>query len=461
MSGCCFPDGRLAKRFGKLLAMISGQVGETIPAACQDWANTKAAYRFLSNDRVSETEILGGHFQATADRIALTTGPLLILHDTSEFSYERSGLSDLGLIGLASTGMDKQGRPRHHTVRGILMHSSLVVSSDGLPLGLAAIKFWNRKRFTGCNALKGKINATRVDIEKKESYRWLENLRQSTVLAGRPADCVHIGDRESDIYELFCVAQEVGTSFLVRTCVDRLSGDGSCTVSDQMETVPSKGTYRIEGRSKEGRPFEAVLDIQWQKLRVLPPIGKQRNYPALDLTVIHATELGEPEGRKRIQWKLLTNLPVESFASVVEKLRWYAMRWKIETFHKILKSGGQAQASKLRTSERLVNWLAILCIVGWRVFWMTMVRRTDGDKPAEVAFTPTEMYLLDKLVKGPRNTPDQSKTLSGALMKLAQLGGYLARASDPPPGNLVIWRGLSRLTDIQIGFAIGAKAVDG
>ncbi len=114
MSGCCFPDGRLAKRFGKLLAMISGQVGETIPAACQDWANTKAAYRFLSNERVSETEILGGHFQATADRIALTAGPLLILHDTSEFSYERSGSSDLGLIGLASTGTDKQGRPRHH-----------------------------------------------------------------------------------------------------------------------------------------------------------------------------------------------------------------------------------------------------------------------------------------------------------------------------------------------------------
>ena len=138
--------------------MISGQVGETIPAACQDWANTKAAYRFLSNDRVSEAEILGGHFHATADRIGQTTGPLLVLHDTTECSYERSGSSDLGLIGLSSTGKDKEGRPRHHTVLGILMHSSMVVSPEGLRLGLAAIKCWNRKKFTGCNALKGKTN---------------------------------------------------------------------------------------------------------------------------------------------------------------------------------------------------------------------------------------------------------------------------------------------------------------
>ncbi len=64
-------------------------------------------------------------------------------------------------------------------------------------------------KFHGANALKRSINPTRVPIEKKESIRWLENLRQSTELLGDPTRCIHIGDRESDIYELFCLAQQL------------------------------------------------------------------------------------------------------------------------------------------------------------------------------------------------------------------------------------------------------------
>ena len=54
---------------------------------CQDWANTKAAYRFLSNEHVSEANILAGHFKATQERIAASgEGAVLMLHDTTEFS---------------------------------------------------------------------------------------------------------------------------------------------------------------------------------------------------------------------------------------------------------------------------------------------------------------------------------------------------------------------------------------
>jgi hypothetical protein len=80
-------------------------------------------------------------------------------------------------------GRDKAGRLRSHTVCGILMHSSLAVTSEGLPLGLAAIKFWTRKKFKGTAALKKKINPTRVPIEKKESIRWLEKLSPFLVTA--------------------------------------------------------------------------------------------------------------------------------------------------------------------------------------------------------------------------------------------------------------------------------------
>lgn len=266
--GCQFQDVRLAKRFIKLLEMISGGVGETIPTACQDWANTKAAYRFLSNERVAEDQILAGHFEATAVRMALAQGPFLVLHDTTEFSYERADPDALGFLSQIAVGKTKDGRPRLHTVRGILMHSSMAVTLEGLPLGLAAVKFWTRKKFKGCEALKHKINPTRVPIEEKESYRWLENVRQSTALAEHAWDCVHIGDRESDIYELFCTAQEIDTRFLVRTCVDRLAEEGHTTIAQEMKAVAVQGTHCIGGRGKDGKDFEAVLEVKYHTLRV-------------------------------------------------------------------------------------------------------------------------------------------------------------------------------------------------
>jgi hypothetical protein len=116
------------------------------------------------------------------------------------------------------------------------MHSSLAVTLEGLPLGLSSVKFWNREKFKGTAALKRKINPTRVPIEKKKSVRWLENLRQS--IDGQPARCIHVGDRESDIFELYCLTQELGAHFVVRTCVDRLAGDGSHTISVEIESAP-------------------------------------------------------------------------------------------------------------------------------------------------------------------------------------------------------------------------------
>jgi hypothetical protein len=340
------------------------------------------------------------------------------------------------------------------------MHSSLAVTPEGLPLGLTAIKFWSRKKFKGANALKKKINPTRVPIEEKESIRWLENLRQSTDLLGDPARCVHIGDRESDIYELFCAAQDAGTHFLLRTCVDRLAGDGDHTIAAEMAEVACKGVHRIEVRDRRGKTSKATLELKFRRVRVLRPLYKQRRYPALDLIVLQATERGTPTGRDPIDWKLITDLPVTSRAEAIEKLEWYALRWRIETFHKILKSGCQAERSKLRTAERLVNLLALFCILSWRIFWLTMLNRSTRRAKATLVFTPLEIALLDRLA--PAKQPGKSgrpPPLQSCLMQLARLGGYLNRASDAPPGNTVIWRGMSRLTDIQIGFLMGAEFV--
>jgi Transposase DNA-binding/Transposase Tn5 dimerisation domain len=459
LAGCQFADERLGRRLRTLLDQMAGAMGESIPFACQDWANTKAAYRFFANDRVSDGEILGGHFQATRGRFAAAGGSIMVLHDTTEFSYQRRRAERVGQTCRINSGKDKNGRYRMHTVCGLLMHASLAVTTEGLPLGLAAVKFWTRKKFKGTAALKRKINPTRVPIEPKESIRWLDNMRQSTALFGDAERCVHIGDRESDIYELFCTAQELGTHFLVRSCVDRLAGDGKHTIADEMDEVRIQGVHQVEVRDSKGRVDTAAVELRYRRVRVLPPGGKQKRYPGLSLTVVHAEEPAKPAARPAIDWKLITDLPVASCEAAIEKLRWYAMRWKIEVFHKILKSGCRAEDARLRTAERLVKLIAVFCILSWRVFWMTMINRSAPEAEPSLVLTDQETRLLDHLVPDKARRPRRERTLAFYLTKIARLGGYLARASDPPPGNIVMWRGMSRLTDITLGSTFAARLV--
>ena len=456
-----FKDARLGRRLGDLIRRISDGMGESIPYACHDWASTKAAYRFLANDRVEESEILKGHFAATRSRFGASRGPVLLIQDTTEFVYQREASGLIGMTKSVNSGRDKRGRLRHHTVCGMLMHSSLAVTTEGLPLGLSAVKFWTRKKFKGTAQLKRKINPTRVPIEKKESFRWLENLRQSIDHLGAPERCVHVGDRESDIYELYCLSQDLGAHFLVRTCVDRLAGDGKHTIATEMEDVHVSGLHHVELRDEKGEVTRAALELKFKRIVVQPPIGKQTRYPPLRLTILHASERNCPRGRKPIEWKLITDLAVRTRQEAIEKINWYAMRWKIEVFHKVLKSGCRAEESKLRTADRIANLLALFCIISWRVLWLTMIARAEPDARPDIALTSSEIDLLDELVEGAGNRRCRSGTLAHYLTKLARLGGYLARASDPPPGIIVIWRGLVRLTDIGLGAEIGEARLVG
>lgn len=454
LSGCKFKDARLAKRFRKLIEQTEDAVGESIPHACEDWANTKAAYRFFANPRVSEDDILSGHFAATGERVAERTEPVLVLHDTTEFSFQRGDPDAIGFTRVMNRGRHKTERHKHHKVCGVLMHSALAVTTQGLPLGLAAATFWTRKKFKGDSA-RQRGNLKRTPIEEKESARWPANLRLASERLG-PQRCIHVADREGDIYEFLCAADEAGTHFLVRSHVDRWAGEGDHTIADEMAGVAIKGLHRIEVTNERGEPRQATLEIKYRKVRVLPPLRKQKHLPALTLTVIHAVERDTPKGSKTIDWKLVTDLSVGSRAEAIEKLQWYAMRWKIEVYHKILKSACKIEDSKLRTADRLVNLIAVFCVLSWRIFWMTMVNRAAPAAPPTAALTDLEIKLLDYLVADRSTTPPQG-TLSRYIIKTAQLGGYLARANDPPPGNKLMWKGLTRLTDIVLGAIAGAK----
>jgi hypothetical protein len=371
------------------------------PSGMQDWADTKAAYRFLSNEAVSEAEILAGHFRSTRGRVAAADGPILVLQDTTEFSYKRARPERIGALTTAPSRREADGRLRMHTVCGLLMHASLAVTTDGLPLGLAAIKFWTRAKFKGrTRSSAGSTRPACRSRPRRASAGWRTCARPQHSSATRRGWSTSATARTTSTSSS-ARRRTAGTHFLVRTCVDRLAGDGRHTIADEMGEVAVQGLHRVEVAGEDGKAGQASVELRYRRVHVRPPIGKQKRYPALDLTVIHARERGTPEGRAAIDWKLITDLPVRSPEEAVEKLGWYARRWQIELFHKILKSGCRAEEARLRTAERLVNLLALFCILSWRLFWLTMVNRAAPDASPRLALSEGEVRLLDRMAGRP------------------------------------------------------------
>ena len=449
LSGCVFKDKRLTDRFKSLVNQMAKGNGKSIPEVCNEWSMTKAAYRFLSNERVDESEILSGHFEQTAKRINATNGPVLVLHDTTEFAYHRRKPEDIGYISrLPINKKWAEELGRDYKSCGILLHASLATTSEGLPLGLTSTKFWTREVFKNTRQLKRHINPTRIPIEQKESIRWLENAEQTNQLIQEPSQIIHIGDRESDIYEYFSSCQDLGNYFIVRSCVNRLANE--TTIAEEISLQPFSCKHTISYTDNMGELIEAHLDIKIKKLTVHPPIDKQERYTSLPITVISAQEQGAPKNRSPIKWLFLSNLPVTKKADVIQVLDWYKQRWKVEVFFKILKSGLKSDESKLRTADRLTRLIAIYCILAWRIQWLTMMNREAKIFSPKLAFDKIEQKILCAHYK---KLPPP-KTMQDYINRLARLGGYLSRKSDPPPGNTAIWRGLNKLYELRTGFEL-------
>lgn len=130
---------------------------------------------------------------------------------------------------------------------------------------------------------------------------------------------------------------------------------------------------------------------------------------------------------------------MRSRADAVRMLEWYAMRWRIETFHKILKSGCHAEDSKLRAATRLTNFLAILCVVSWRIFWLTMINRAAPGAPATLAFMPSQNRAARQAARQ-RSRIDLKRAGTGDLYHSiglpGRLSGTLARSAARQPGDL-------------------------
>jgi hypothetical protein len=211
------------------------------------------------------------------------------------------------------------------------------------------------------------------------------------------------------------------------------------------------GQLTVELKRKDDQPArQATLTVRHASLDIQPPRHhKQRKaLLAIRVGVILVKEHEPPAGVSPVCWLLLTTLGVESFQEAVQCVVFYNLRWLIERYHYVLKSGCAVEELQLEEAQRLMRAVATYCIVAWRLLWLSYEARKNPDAPCDGVLETHEWQSLYCMVHKTPTPPDKPPTLREAVRMIAQLGGFLGRKHDGEPGVKVIWRGLRRLADI-------------
>jgi hypothetical protein len=436
-------DARLVQRSCTLARDLYARPQAQLPQACGSRAKTKAAYRFLEHRRVTMQGLLQSHHQATTQRVA-TEKLVLAVQDTTSLNYSTHPATEmLGLIGTEPQGPI-----------GMFVHSTLAFNEAGTPLGLLNVQCWARDP----EEFGKKHQRYELPLEAKESVRWLRSLE---AVAQVQAQCpntrlVGVGDRESDIYELFVWAQaQLGRpALLVRAEQDRVLTEGHERLWEKVAGQPLAGTMELKVPRRESKPArQALMEIRYAQVELKAPKRKAQ-MPSVRMWAVLAEEVDMPAGIEPVEWMLLSTLPVETFESAVEKLRWYAGRWGIEVFHRVLKSGCQIETRQLTGADRLEACLAIDLVVAWRIYHLTKLGRETPNVPCTVYFEDHEWKALVAYTTQNPQPPSQPPSLREATRMVASLGGFLGRKSDGEPGTQTTWLGLQRLDDLAAMYLV-------
>lgn len=461
-------DKRLNARLVKLCDSFSEAPESPINQACEDWHETKAAYRFFQNEHVDDGRIMAAHRAKTAARAA-ERGTILAIQDTSYLVYthhpKTKGLGEISL---------KKGKNKDKIYsRGLVMHTCLAVTDKGIPLGLLDQKIFARELRPDHErrSMGGRYIQDVIPVEEKESYRWIEAL-EATAKVTTGILAVTVCDRECDFYDFFKAAEKSGSAVLVRASQNRTVNRGSRYAEKEVEklwdhvgTQPLAGTYAVDVSAREktkhckGRTARtAEMEVRFCGFCLNPPRNnpkhKTEKLPDLQMYAIHALEINPPDGEEPVEWMLLSNMPVTSLEEACERVHWYSLRWRIEMFFKVLKSGFRVEACRLGTAERLICYLTLMSIVAWRLFMITLVARTEPSRPCTQFLSEQEWTVLAIKSSRKGQIPGEPPRIAEALIWIAKLGGYLARKSDGPPGTLVLWRGWKRLMDLTEGWCL-------
>lgn len=436
-------DARLRNRLIGLARQLARMPHCSLPHALSA-AELKAAYRFFDNDQVDADGILASHVAQTLARMRACQ-TVLVASDTTEFN-----LTHLS----ATTGLG-HGSQAH--VRGFFMHGLLALSPEGLPLGVPGLKCWARD----LAQLGQRARRRQRPIEDKESSKWLAGLAHLDTLAHQCPDTqlVYVCDREADIFELLVQPRAPNAHWLVRAAWDRRVAHPQAHLWAAMREAPVLGEQHIDVPARGDAPARcAKLKLYAQCLPIRRPHNRTEALPEhIDVQVLWAIETGAPEACEPIEWMLLSSLPITDAAQARERLGWYARRWSIESWHRVLKSGCALEARQFGTLERFVRATALFAIIAWRILYATWLARVEPELSCEALFEPEQWQALYCRIHTTAQLPEQPPSIAQSIAWVAKLGGYLGRKHDPPPGPTVLWRGFLSLHEITQMYLLMRK----
>jgi hypothetical protein len=433
-------DLRRNARLIHLARVLGAQPSASLPDATDDPASLKAAYRFFDNDYVRAEAMLASHLQATLRR--LRTVPLVLaVQDTTYLDWTDHP---------HTTGLGPLAVPSH---QGLVAHTTLALTPEHLPLGLLQQQVWARDP-----SLRRNHDHKQRTIEDKESQKWLTSLEAvSEARAACPdSQFVSVGDREADLYDLFLVERPVGVDLLVRAAQDRKADHPETYLWATMASASIAATVTVHMGARAGQPARsATLTVRWRQVRLRPPTSRAKEkLPSVTVWAVWAIERDPPKGVKAVEWLLLTTLLIGSTEEALERLGWYAARWGIEVWHKVLKSGCRIEERQLATAARLRRCLTLYSVIAWRIVYATMLARVAADVACTVLLEEAEWQGLYCRIHGVALAPAKPPTLRQAVRWIAQLGGFLGRKGDGEPGVTVMWKGFQHLVDIAAMYRI-------
>jgi hypothetical protein len=433
-------DLRRNARLVQLASVLGAQPSASLPDATDDPATLKAAYRFFDNHYVRAEAMLKSHVQSTKRRLQAVP-VVLAVQDTTYLDWtEHPHTSGLGPLAA----------PSH---QGLLAHTTLALTPERVPLGLLQQQVWVRD-----GDVRRQQDHKQRPIADKESQKWLTSL--DAVIAAH-SECpdtqfVSIGDREADVYDLFLLERPVGVDLLIRAAQDRKVDQEEKYLWAAVASAPLAASVTVHIGARAGQEARnARVQVRWRQLTLQPPKHRASEHLApITVWALWASEREPPAGVEAVEWLLLTTLPITSTDDALERLAWYACRWGIEVWHKVLKSGCRIEARQLETAERLKRCLTLYSVIAWRILYATMLARALPDAPCSVLLSEDEWQGLYCRIQRVALPPEKPPTLRQVVRWLAQLGGFLGRKGDGEPGVSVLWKGFQHLVDIAAMYRI-------
>jgi len=434
MAGVALGDERLNQRIRRMLSDRWERPGNSFYRSFADAAAAKAAYQLVENPRpeINLQSLLAPHQVQTARRMA-AEAVVLLAQDTTTLSYNRLHQTQgLGPVGEAHS-------------RGMFLHSLQAFRLDGIPLGTAWAEVWARAEASG------RAHRNEQSVDEKESGRWVRALQAAGEWARQMprTQVVVSGDRESDLYEVYDQTQALpkNVHVLVRAEHDRRLKDGTGLMAS-LAGAPLGGSLKVDVPRRVGRAARvARLELRWLEVEIQPPaVALKKSWPPLRLWAVRARKT-ETGGRDDpIEWVLLSTWPVKTLKMARRLVGWYALRWGIECWHKVLKVVCGVERRQMKSAQALERALALDMIVASRVLLLTRLGKEHPELPAEVVYTREELEVLAVVKKkeDPRSAvaEDPRLTVLQANLLVAMLAGFWGRAGDGHPGAQILAEGL-------------------